>query len=87
MEQFIKETRYANLLKFCEEFRDCVKAYIVHFDTQAEAKASLQNKLKLAFSTVKRDSKRGLGLKFDINKDLFAESAVGYLKKIWYFFI
>lgn len=60
-------------MKFCEEFRDCIKAYIVHFDTQAEAKASLQNKFKLAFSTVKNDSKRGPGLKVDI-EDIFAEA-------------
>lgn len=73
MEQFINETRYPNLLKFCEEFRDCIKAYIVHFDTQAEAKTNLQNKFKLAFSTVKSDSKRGPGVKVDI-KALFAEA-------------
>lgn len=73
MEQFIEDSRYANLMKFCEEFRDSVKAYIVHFDTQAEAKANLQNKFKLAFSTVKVDSKRGPGLNVDI-KDIFAEA-------------
>lgn len=31
-----------NLLKFCKEFRDCVKAYIVHL--------THMHKLKLAFS-------------------------------------
>lgn len=65
MEQFRKETRYVNLLKFCKELRDCLK-HILFTLTR-------MHKLKLTFSAVKSDSKRGPGLQVNI-KDIFEEA-------------
>ncbi|GAA5802958.1 hypothetical protein HPULCUR_008433 [Helicostylum pulchrum] len=59
------------------EFCDSIKAYIVQFDSEKEAKVNLQNKFKIDFSSVKEDSRRGPGVAVDIQV-LFAGAKAGH---------
>ncbi|KAI7875547.1 uncharacterized protein EV154DRAFT_472758 [Mucor mucedo] len=73
MEQFIRETRYPNLVSFCDQNREEVKSFIQHFETHAVAKANLQHKLKTAFFNVKGKRKRGPCVDVDL-LTLFSEA-------------
>lgn len=57
MEQFIKETRYPNLIKFSNQQPETVKNYIKHFNTEEDATKNLQHKMKVAFRNVKGKKK------------------------------
>lgn len=73
MEQFCRESRYPNLIKFCNEQSEAVKLFIKHFDTQSDAKINLRHKFKSAFYNAKGKNKRGSGVEVNLDT-LFAEA-------------
>ena len=72
MEQFVKVTRYPNLIKCSIQQPETVKKnYIRHFKTEEDAEKNLQHKMKVAFQNVRGKRKRGPGLDVSLSS-LFA---------------
>ncbi|KAG1136215.1 hypothetical protein G6F37_012147 [Rhizopus arrhizus] len=73
MENHIKAERYPNLIRFCDTYKDYVKAYICNFESAEAAKRNLQNKMKISFTNVRGKKKRGPGVDIDL-KLLYTEA-------------
>lgn len=73
METFVTVERHPNLIKFCDEYKDQVKSFICNFESVENAKSNLQNKMDIAFTTVRGKNKRGPGIDIDL-KALYAEA-------------
>lgn len=73
MKNYIKDQRYSNLIKFCDIYKDHVKAYICNFESAESAKKNLQNKLKIVFTNVREKKKEGPGIDIDL-KLLYTEA-------------